>query len=97
MTGIKKGDSKPRSCGGEDKCDYGVRECADSGGKYQELKTLGAFAEGLPGSRDQRIADNNYHKTYLSKKEKKESVMDMLKEDTGGPPFENISRPKRVM
>ena len=93
---IKKGDSKPRVCD-HDECDYTPRECHDSGGKYQELKTLGAFAEVLPGSRDQRITDNNYCKVYLEKKEKPDSLLDMIKEDTGGPPFDNVSRPKRVM
>jgi hypothetical protein len=98
MSDIKKGDSKPRCCVGNEPSDkeYEPKDCADSGGKYQELKTLGSFASLLPGSQDQRRTDNNYCKVYLEKKEKKESLVDMIKEDTGGPPFDNVSRPKRV-
>ena len=94
MNKIKGPDTKPRSYGSED-CDYSVKSC-DSGGKYQELPTIGAFTEVVPGSRSQRLTDNCYCKEDLSKKSG-DNIADLLaKKDTGGPPFDNVSRPKRT-
>lgn len=69
-------------------------KCPETGGTYQELSTMGAFAEALPGSRVQRITNNNYKKTDH---DKKPSLLDMLNSvDTGGPPYDDVSRPHRI-
>ena len=95
MNKITKGDSKPRVYD-DPKQDYDVHDCPDSGGKYQELKSLGTFAEALPGSRMKRLHDRNYCKVELAKKDG-DPLEGLLKPDTSGPPYENISVPKRVM
>lgn len=95
MNKITKGDSKPRAHEGE-QCDYDVHDCPDSGGKYQELKTLGTFTDVVPGSRTQRLHDRDYCKVDLDKKSD-DPLGGLLKPDTSGPPYENISVPKRVL
>lgn len=91
---IRGPETKPRVDSKHEECDYSVHDCS-SGGKYQELPTLGVFKEVVPGSRTQRLHERNYHKTNLDKKE--DVLSALTKPDTRGPPFENISVPKRVM
>jgi hypothetical protein len=92
MDRIKKGDSKPRWYDNGE-CDYDAHDCPDSGGRYQELKKLGDFTEAVPGSRTQRLHERDYCKVSLEKKEDGLAI----KPDTSGPPYENISVPKRVL
>jgi hypothetical protein len=97
MNKIKKTDSKPRVHEGHD-CDYEVHDCPDSGGKYQELKGLGSFIDCVPGSRTQRLHDRNYLKTELAKKPGDDGMGGIaIGPDTSGPPYENISVPKRIL
>jgi hypothetical protein len=98
MDRIKKGDSKPRWYD-KPECDFDVHDCPDSGGKYQELKTLGAFVEAVPGTKEQRWHERNYCKVELAKKPTGEDGLGglALKEDTSGPPYLNISVPKRIL
>ena len=92
MGEIKKGDTKPRACGDStDDCCFEAKECHDSGGKYQELKAFAGFVDMLPGSRSTRLHDRNYHKDAP---ENKPGLLDVLAENG---PYENVSRPKRVM
>lgn len=91
---IKGPETKPRVDSGHREHDYSVKECS-SGGKYQELPHLGDFKEVVPGTRLQRLHERDYHKNTSSKKE---NILESLtKPDTHGPPFENISVPKRVL
>jgi len=98
MNKLERTDSKPRS-GPDSQCDYDVHHCPESGGSYQELRGLGAFTEVVPGSRMQRHTDNNYKKTELTKKPDEGGLGGILpmKPDTGGPPYDNVSAPKRVL
>jgi hypothetical protein len=94
MDKIKKGDSKPRWYDKKED-DFDAHDCPDSGGCYQELPTLGAFAECVPGNRDTRLHERDYCKESL--KSSREDAGLVIKPDTSGPPFLNISVPKRVM
>jgi hypothetical protein len=94
MDKIKKGDSKPRWYDKQEE-DFGAHDCPDSGGCYQELKTLGDFTECVDGSRQQRWHERNYCKSELSDTSKAEGLE--IVPDTSGPPFQNISVPKRVL
>jgi hypothetical protein len=97
MDRIKKGDSKPRWYDNGE-CDYDAHDCPDSGGRYQELKKLGDFTEAVPGSRTQRLHERDYCKVSLDKKPKTDDLgLPAIKPDTRGPPYENISVPKRVL
>jgi hypothetical protein len=93
MDRIKKGDSKPRWYDKQEE-DFDKHDCPDSGGCYQELKSLGDFAECVPGTRDQRLHERNYCKPYLDKPSKDTGLV--IKPDTSGPPFQNVSVPHRV-
>lgn len=69
-------------------------KCVTKGGSYQELPTLGGFAEITGGSRLHRVTNNNYKKTDH---DKKDNLMDALTTaDTGGPPYDDVSRPHRI-
>jgi hypothetical protein len=94
MDRIKKGDSKPRWYD-KPEDDFDKHECPDSGGCYQELSTLGAFAECVDGSRDKRLHERDYCKESLKNNREDEGLV--IKPDTSGPPFTNVSRPHRVM
>jgi len=89
------GDSKPRWYDKEPpKSDYEAKDCG-SGGKYQELETLGKTAEFTGGTRLQRLHGRNYCKEVLARKP---DLLDMLTEtDTHGPPFEDSSVPRRIL
>ena len=93
MKKIKGPETKPRNT---TEHDYEAHDCPDSGGKYQELRGLGAFTDVVPGSRTQRLHERNYCKTELAKKDDGMSGVS-IKPDTSGPPYENISVPKRVL
>lgn len=92
---IKGPETKPRSDKHPEKCDYEPHDCKDSGGKYQELKGLNdSFAEIVPGDRATRLHGRDYKKGgTATDKGKSEGFLD----DTHGPPYENISRPKRIL
>jgi len=87
-------DKLPRHNAKKESVDFEPHKCADSGGAYQELPTLGSFSEITGGSRLQRITQNCYNKEHLKKKD--DLVKAMTSADTGGPPYDNVSRPHRI-
>jgi hypothetical protein len=93
MDRIKKGDSKPRWYDNPEQ-DFEAHDCPDTGGCYQELKTMGTFTECVPGTKDQRWHERDYCKVSLDKG--KEDAGLVIKPDTSGPPYLNISVPKRT-
>lgn len=81
---------------GKGKPNFSPHECEESGGKYQEMKDLWSnFAEGLPGTRMSRLHGRDYKKT--NHKEDTSVLEELLKPDTHGPPFENVSVPRRIL
>lgn len=92
---LKGPDTKPRYYNAP-ACDYSVQDC-DSGGKYQELPTVGAFVEVTKGTRLQRLHERDYCKVVHEKKPNIEDALGSIIKDTNGPPFENISQPKRIL
>ena len=53
------------------------------------------------GAADKRLHENNYCKEYLDEKSKPKDtlggLLDKMLDDSGGPPYCNISRPNRVL
>jgi hypothetical protein len=53
------------------------------------------------GAADKRLHENNYCKEYLDEKSKSKDslsgLLDKVLNDSGGPPYCNISRPNRVL